>query len=172
MHMLFKAIKLVKFKYPDVKLIVPGIENKPKYKNGYLNYLSNLKSKLGLKDNVCYVGNIDADEIIKKMQSSSVCVVSSAMEGASATIREAMFLGVPCIASARGGMTNLIDNEINGYTYDYYDYKTLSNLIISLFEDEKKARSFSEKSIKFSEKMHDRETNYNKLIEIYKELLN
>jgi glycosyltransferase involved in cell wall biosynthesis len=74
------------------------------------------------------------------------------MEGASATIREAMFLGVPCIASARGGMTNLIDNGISGYTYDYNDYKTLSNLIITLFEDEKKSTLFFRKIYKVRRK--------------------
>ena len=98
----------------------------------------------------------------------NVCVVSSAIEGASATVCEAMMIGTPCICPYRGGMTELLRDKESGFYYDFPEYSVLATRIKQLFADKQLCKKFSENTIKDAELRHNREKNYMELTEIYK----
>ncbi len=94
--------------------------------SGYTRYILDEIKRLGIEKNVEFVGSQKTDGIIKLMLQSNVTVVPSAMENASATLRESMHLGVPSIAAFRGGMPELINDGETGYLYDYSEYEFLA----------------------------------------------
>jgi len=55
-------------------------------------------------------------------------VCSSMSESGPATIIEAMSLGIPAITSRSCGLSNLIEDEHNGFTYDFNDIDRLTNV--------------------------------------------
>ncbi len=174
LHILLRAVAIVKNKYPDVRLHVPGGKannGKPVVRNGYIKYLTKLIKKLDLEENVIFDGTLSAENVRKNLLSAHICVVPSAMEGASATVCEAMMVGTPAICAYRGGMTELITDGVNGFTYDFPEYPLLAYKIMKLFEDDEMALRFSAQSMERAQKRHNREKNPRDMVEVYKEIL-
>ncbi len=174
LHNLFRAVAIVKEFYPDVKVRVPGMkqENGRLAKNsGYAMYLADLIEKLGLCENVEFLGSQTEDEMLSNMLHSHVQVVPSAIEGPSLVLREGMHLGVPTIASFRGGMADFVDDKVNGFLYDYQEYPYLANRIIQIFENDDLAVKLSKNAIEKAEQAHDRERNAKDYYEMYKIIL-
>ena len=171
LHMLIRAVAIVKKHYPDVSLRIPANNDNYKTANGYERYLLRLIKKMNLEDNVCFVGRKNADGVVEELLKAHVCIVPSAMEGASATMREAMMIGTPGICSYRGGMTALLRDGESGFYYDFKEYPMLADRIMRLFSDDDLCMQFSMKVIQDAEVFHDRERNYRQLLGIYEELL-
>lgn len=173
LHQLVRALGIVKQKYPNVKLIVPGSNaknGKLKVINGYTKFLESEIIKNKVEENICFCGGLSAEKVAEQMIKSHVTVVPSAMEGASATMCEAMYLGVPCIGTFRGGITELIEDRNNGYLYDYPEYTYLADRIIELFSDDNIAKEFSQKNITAAEQRHMRDINAQKYHDMYFEI--
>ena len=171
-HILIDALALVKVKYPDVKLYVPGNNTTYEKSNGYERYVRKKIAKLGLENNVEFVGRKNSTEIVELLQKARICVIPSAMEGASASLREAMMIGTPSICSYRGGMVDLLQDGTNGYCYDFTEYPVLADRICRLFEDREICLKFSEKSKEDAEIRHARQKNYQDLKNIYCDMTN
>lgn len=172
-HIVIEALNLVKRKIPDVKAIFLASkqENGKLIPNsGYTKYIADLIKKYNLEENVQFVSGQRADGVIDLMTHSHITVIPSAIENASATLREAMHLGSPCISAFRGGMTELVDNGKNGFLYDYTEYEFLAGRIVELLKDDKLAIEFSKNSIEKSSCWHNKEKNKNDYIQMYKEI--
>lgn len=173
-HILLKALSIVKKKYPDVKayFLLPNTKDgKFVINNGYGKIVNKLIQKLDIEQNVTFIPPQATDGVIESMLRVNCAVIPSAMENASATLREAMHLGVPSIAAYRGGMAELIDEGKDGMLYDFPEYEVLAEKICKLFEDEQLARRISCGAIKKAEKWHDRDKNPADLDELYRTIL-
>lgn len=171
-HQLFRAVDIVKRVYPQTKLYIPGMGNpdgKLEVTNGYTKYLNKLLKELHLEENVVFLGRQSGEEMMKHMRSANVVVVPSAIESTSLILREAMYLGCPCIASFRGGMADYITDKYDGYLYDYQEYPYLAGRIIQVFEDEN-IGEMSRHAIMKSEKEQDPRKNYDEYIQMYQEI--
>lgn len=175
LHILVKALAIVKQKYPDVKLMIPGggkAENgrltKP---TSYTRYIEKMIVELGLENNVVFAGNLSAEQVAERLCKSHLCVVPSAIEGASATLCEAMYIGTPSICAHRGGMVDLLIDGECGFTYDFPEYPLLAQRIIQLFEDDTLCQKFSELEKKRAFERHNREKNTKRMLEVYEEVL-
>jgi len=171
LHVLLRAIAIVKNRYPEACLLIPANKSDYKKANAYEKYVLRLIRKLGIEENVRFIGRKSASEVAEILANSHICVVPSAMEGASATMCEAMMVGTPGICSYRGGMTDLLRDGESGFFYDFKEYPVLASRIMTLFEDDELCKKFSERVITDAEIRHDRDDNYSQLIEIYEELL-
>lgn len=171
-HILFKALGIVKKQYPDVLLCIPSSNffNNP---NGeYEKYLSDLARKLDIVNNISFVGRLNEQEMMENMRSAHTVVVPSAIEGTSLVLHEAMYLGVPCIASFRGGMGDYVRDKETGLLYDFEEYTFLAQRISMLFGDDDFANRISEAAVKQSEETHNRNRNIRDLVEMYNEVYN
>ncbi len=171
LHILLRAVAIVKKTYPHVRLLVPANQSDYARANAYERYVLRLIKKLDIQENVCFVGRKSAEQVAEILSVSHVCVVPSAMEGASATMCEAMMVGTPGICAYRGGMTDLLRDGESGFYYDFKEYPVLASRIMKLFEDDALCQSFSARVITDAQARHDREKNYRQLIEIYEQLL-
>ncbi len=171
-HQLFRAVEIVKRSYPQTKLYIPGMgtpDGKLKVASGYTKYLRKLLKKLNLEKNVFFLGRQSGAEMVKNMRRANVVVVPSAIEGNPLVLREAMYLGCPCITSFRGGMADYITDKYDGYLYDYQEYPYLAERIIQVFEDDA-VEEMSRRAVKKAEKRHDPEKNYAEHIQMYQEI--
>ena len=173
-HMVLPAIKLIREQYPDVKFVFLAGKVKEGMlvpTSGYTRYILDEIKRLKIEDNVEFVENQNADGSIKLMLKSNVAIVPSAVENASATLREAMHLGVPSIAAFRGGMPELINDGENGFLYDYTESEFLAGRIMEVFSNDILAKKLSTHAIKTAEKWHDREKNVFDMLQVYHEIL-
>lgn len=175
LHVLIRAVGLLKKRYPDVRLYVPGsnaISGRLSAPNAYEMYLLKLIKKENLIDNVIFIGRKSDAEVIECLKKARVCVVPSAMEGASTTICEAMMTGTPCICSYRGGMTDLLVDGETGFTYDFPEFPVLAEKISIVFEDDELCLRFSKRSLANAKKRHNQQENYSVLKKIYSTIIN
>lgn len=150
LHILLKALSIVKNKYPDVKLHIPGsklrehssIKNKLK-QTGYEKIIHGLIKSLNLRDNVEYVGRLTADEMARMMSESNCFVMSSSIENHSSTLKEALTVGVPSVASSVGGVPEYAENGVNCLLYRFEEYEMLAFQIVKLFEWDSLCESLS-----------------------------
>ena len=170
---LIKAVALVRDVYPQVKVkaLLPGRKDGKFYvKTGYQKLVKYWLDKYQLWDNFDFLSGLSAQGVIDTMLKCHCCVVPSAMENASSTLREAMHLGVPSIASFRGGMTHLIDDRVDGFFFDYPEYPVLAMRIMELFQSDDLCMNISRNAIEKAEKWHDRKQNVDSMYNVYKEI--
>lgn len=106
--------------------------------------LKNLTRDFGIGRSVHFVGW--QQDVVPYLQMFDVGVNCSANEGLSNTIMEYMAYGVPCIVARAGGNEELIENGVNGYTFELDDDNELAQLIIALLDDKMKQKEFALKS--------------------------
>lgn len=169
-HIVMRAINIVKKEFPDAKFVflASKAENGRLVPvSGYQKYILNMIKKLEIEDNVEFVGPQNTNGVIDLMLASNIVLVPSAIENASATLREAMHLGVPSIASFRGGMPELIENGKSGFLYDYTEYEYLAGRIMEIFSNDSLALSLSENAVKAAVVWHNREKNVSDMKAVY-----
>lgn len=174
LHILIRAIAIVRQSYPDVRLVVPGMgdgSGRLAATSGYAKYIRALLRQLELTDCVEFLGRQTGDQMMSRMRRAHVVVVPSAIEGTSLVLRESMFLGVPCVASFRGGMADFISDKRDGFLYDYQEYPYLAQRVMELFENDELCREFSERAIVKAEAAHDRAVNVRAYLQMYRDIM-
>ena len=177
LHMILKALAVVKQSYPDVKLYVPGTAPKALNsikarlkQNGYDKLIREMIDELGLAENVTYTGRLTADEMAKMMSESNCFVMASAIENHSSTLKEAMTVGTPCVASYVGGVPEYAINGENCLLYRFEDYEVMAKNICKLFRDKELCAKLSNNAMGQMRKPKDR-TDYEKMGTIFSEIV-
>lgn len=139
-HVLFKALAIVKKRYPKVKCYIPGDSiidlDCLKRRTGYVKYLKELIKDGDLEENIIYTGPLSSEDMAKRLAISSLFVMPSLVENHSSSLIEAMVVGVPCISSFVGGVPNVVNHNINGLLYNSLDYEALAGYIMKVLDDE------------------------------------
>ena len=174
LHILLQAVAILKDKYPAIKIIVPGMQGlngNVKITGAYSRYLNKLIKKLNLVGHIEFLGKQSEEQMIQNVLSSHITVIPSAIEGTSLILREAMYLGCPCIASFRGGMADFISDKADGFLYDFPEYPYLATRIEQLFDSDELCKAFSVKAIEKAAITHEKGSGCLALLNIYKAVL-
>jgi|GEM_PF-4960223 glycosyltransferase involved in cell wall biosynthesis len=110
-------------------------------------------------------------EVIRLIASSELLVVPSLIEGLPTVILEAFASGTAVIASRIGGITELIDDGVNGFLFKAGDYLELSRLINQLLQDKELLKSITIKAKEKVKRQYDWKHVIDKYLKIYEECL-
>lgn len=179
LHMVLKALEIIKRRYPDVKLyvsgfnIIKGNSLKEKLKlTSYGVYIKKLIAKYNLRDNVSFVGLLDEDAICDRYLKANVFVSASVIENESNSLGESKCLGVPTVASYVGGCTNFLDHKKDCLAYPFNEPYMLAEYVCDIFADGRLAESLSRQARKNALIVHSREENIDQLVRIYTQINN
>jgi glycosyltransferase involved in cell wall biosynthesis len=104
-QMLLHAVAILAERVPNVRLVVVG--------TGPLeDHLQRLAERLGIGDRTLFTGS--RRDVLELLPGFDVFCLSSQFEGLSIALVEAMATGVPCVATAVGGMPEVIDAGVSG----------------------------------------------------------
>ncbi len=146
-HILLKSLFLLKKQYPGIKLHLAGdFQQGSKFykKGGYVKFLEKLIKLYDL--DVVFLGPLNASELIQEMKKCDVMVQPSFVESYSLALAEAMTVGIPCVVSFAGAMSELaIDNE-SALFYSPMDYYKCARQISRLLESQDLSNKLSQKS--------------------------
>ena len=144
LHILIKAVGLLKKRYPKIQLHLAGqINVGSRLLDGYSVYISNLIRKHELFNNIHFLGSIDENSIIKELQQCSVCVVPSFIETYCLAFAESMVLGVPTVVSYAGALPEFANHKKDALFYNSIDYYTLAEYIDNLIQNRELAQFIS-----------------------------
>lgn len=95
--------------------------------------IKSLIGELGISNRVHMLGF--RKDVVSVMQSLDVFMISSATEGLGTIVLEAFAAGVPVVATAAGGIPELVENGVTGLLVPVRDYKGLCKDVLRIFAD-------------------------------------
>lgn len=95
---------------------------------------------------------VDADEVAKLMDDSTLLAMSSDSEGFPRVIMEAFSRGRPVVATAVGGIPDLVESGTNGVLVQTRDAQTLAGALVSVLEDRAFAERLSQGALRSAER--------------------
>ena len=167
LHQVLKAMPLILKYYPDTKVYVAGddITKKSWYRlAGYGAYIKHLIKQYKLENHVFFAGILNEQEICKQYLKSNVFICPSSIENSPNSLGEAQLLGVPCIASYVGGVPDMMKG-CEEFMYRFEEVEMLANRVCDIFS--KYSQSGNDQMQKEANSRHHKETNSNRLFEIY-----
>jgi glycosyltransferase involved in cell wall biosynthesis len=173
-HFMLDALRIIKKKYPNVKLYCAGSEtmlSKVAYPNWrrrtYEKYLFKLMQEYGLIDNIVLCGSLDETEMRDQYLNANVFVSASTIENSPNSVGEAMLLGVPVVSSDVGGVSSLMVHGKEGYLYPADEPYMLAHYVCKIFENSELACELSNNARIRAQETHSPQKNSKELIEIY-----
>lgn len=169
------AVAKLKDKYPDVKLYIPGAvqTRKPEflYDSVFIRHIRKIINQYGLENNVCFAGRLSADEMAQRMEKSHVFVMPSCVETHSSSLREAMFVGTPCVSASVGSVPEFLHNGNNGFLYRYGESETLAYYIDKIFSDDALAKEIGSCGKKIINEKYEQDTIGEKTYSLYQQMI-
>lgn len=164
---LLKALKIVKNKIPDVKLIVGG-------KGVLLDHYQEMAASLGLKDNVEFAGFIPHEEIADYYSQTSVFVlpsISSLQEGFGIVALEALACQTPVVTTDIVGVAQDLKQIQGGIVTSPRDTQKLADAITQILSDVEMQKEMGQRGRKLVEEKYTWKDVANSMEKVYKEIL-
>ena len=117
-----------------------------------------------------FLGKEEMTEVTRKCK--FVVVPSIWYENCPYSVLETLAIGKPIIGSNMGGIPELVENNNNGYIYQYDKIDELAEKMEELFENPKKVKEFSKNSKELAREKYSRFKYYKDLMEIYERAKN
>ncbi|MFH0805692.1 MAG: glycosyltransferase family 4 protein, partial [Patescibacteria group bacterium] len=157
---LIKAMPKILKKYESANLLIIG--------NGQQeDNLKKLSYKLGVNQNVHFIGSIKNDELPYYYNSADVFVLASLREGLPVVLMEAMSSGCPVVATNIAGNPDIIDNGKNGFLIKIKSPKEISQAVIKILSDEDLKNRFIKNARKTIKEKYDWQIIANKFKTIF-----
>ncbi|MBQ4154081.1 MAG: glycosyltransferase [Clostridia bacterium] len=143
---------------PAFKLLLPGKDSM----NGFCQALA---KKHGLEEKIHFLGF--RRDIPKLIKISDIAVSSSNQEGLPVNVMEAIYVGLPIVATACRGNADLIDNGKNGYIVDINDSKGFCENVMKVYNMTQSQREEIKEYDKTVIKQYLLENVIEKIVNIY-----
>lgn len=141
-----EAIALVRQRHPGATLELVG--------DGPLRAESQARANaLGLGDGVRFLGQ--RGDVPTLLAGASVALHASRYEGSPLTVMEAMAAGVPIVATAAGGMDELVREGETGFVTPF-DAQAIADRIVELLDDPAKAAAMGDVGRQRARLLYDR----------------
>lgn len=124
--MLFEALQKVRLRYPDARLVLVG----PDHADGAYERLAR---QMGLADGVIFAGW--RSDIGACLRAADIAVASSLREGLALNIVEAMYCGLPVVATDNRGHVPIIRDGENGFLVHIGDSEAMARRVIEILGD-------------------------------------
>ncbi len=125
-----------------------------------------------LQEKISLLGFLNQDEMKKKIKNCKFVVVPSIWyENCPYSVMETLAIGKPVIGSNIGGIPELVQNNKNGYVYEYNNTQELSDKMKQLFENQKIVDEFSKNAKEIAKELYSKEIYYKRIEKIYSNLV-
>ena len=121
--------------------------------------------------NLEFLGKLNGSEMVEQLCSSNFYIHPSYIENSPNSVCEAMALGMPVISTNVGGVSSLIDDNVDGILVQEGEPYSLSAAVINLTNNYEYAKLLGENARKRAIKRHDPEKIVNRLLDIYKTII-
>jgi glycosyltransferase involved in cell wall biosynthesis len=121
--------------------------------------------------NLEFLGKLNGSEMVEQLCSSNFYIHPSYIENSPNSVCEAMALGMPVISTNVGGVSSLINDNVDGILVQEGEPYSLSAAVINLTNNYEYAKLLGENARKRAILRHDPEKIVNRLLDIYKTII-
>lgn len=161
---LMRAFVRVKSVMPHVHLLVVGDGTE-------MPALKSLAHEFGITRNVTFTGRVSDEDLVELHKVPTVFCMPSPAELQSIATLEAMASGQPVVAVDAGALSELCQNERNGYLTEQDNDEMIAEGLQKILEDEALREEMSQASLAIAT-THDLNTTLARFEEIYTDLVN
>jgi len=133
--------------------------------------LEELRRRLGLDAHVEFTGALEQTEVLGWLQRASVAVLTSESEGMPVSLMEAAACGVPAVATAVGGVSELVVDGVTGLLASPNDAAGLAEALHRLLSDPSLAGRMGTAARRRAEEEFSVKRQVNSLLAIWSEVL-
>lgn len=165
-NQIIDAVVLLKKTIPNIKLAIGG-------KGDYLNYLKDYVNKLGLNNNIKFLGFLTEEEKAEILGKAWFFLTMAEKEGWGITVIEANAMKTPAIGSDVAGLRDSIQNKQTGYLVPLGNSELLANKIKELIKNKSEYKTLANKAYEWSKKFtwdHSANSFLERVIDWYPEL--
>ena len=173
--LLLEAFRYIALKHHDVELLFVGpdrginVEGKTLMFN---DYIERFIPESGIKKRIQFLGHCDSAVIAELRQKSLVTIVCSRYEVFSISLVEALAAGCPTVATAVGGMKEIIINEYNGLLAEPESAVSIAEKALELITNPVKMQALSKNAIEDCKKRFAPEVVAALTVNYYRTVLN
>lgn len=124
---LIESIKLINKKCKSVRLIIIGDGEER-------NSLEKRSNELNLEHQITFIGKVPHKKVMEYMIATDIFVLPSLSEGLSIVCLEAMFSGLPIIATKVGGLPEVVKDGRNGFLVEPKNPEEMAEKVLLLLE--------------------------------------
>ena len=145
------AFRLIALQNKEVELVFVGPDRGVNLNGesiGIYNYLERFIPEDNVKRRIQFLGHCDSRTIAKLRSSSLVTVFPSRYENFPVSLLEALAAGCPTVATAVGGIKEIIVDNYNGLLAEPDSAESIAEKVLELIDDPEKMQLLSKNAIK------------------------
>lgn len=164
-HLLLKVLPDILEYDKKIKLVIVGT-------GPYLSKLKNIANKLNISESVIFTGRVSDDDLPRYYNLADIFVnLTMRLEGLPLVIIEAMACEKPVVASAIGGIKDVIEDGVSGILVAPGNINALKGNIIKVLGDEQLAHEFGKNARKRVVERFSLDRMVEDTIKVYEEVL-
>lgn len=149
--LMLDAFRLIALQNKEVELVFVGPDRGVNLNGesiGIYNYLERFIPEDNVKRRIQFLGHCDSQTIAKLRSSSLVTVFPSRYENFPVSLLEALAAGCPTVATAVGGIKEIIVDNYNGLLAEPDSAESIAEKVLELIDDPEKMQLLSKNAIK------------------------
>lgn len=172
--LVIEAFRLVALKNNEIELLFVGpdrgvtIDGKSVHFN---EYVERFIQEDGIKQRIHFLGHCNQDHISDLRKNALVTVVCSRYETFSIALIEALAAGCPTVATAVGGMKEIVIDDYNGLFAESESPESIAEKVLILISDPEKMQRLSKNAIEDCKKRFSPEVVAAQTVEYYQSVL-
>lgn len=155
--------------HPDTRFLIVGDNSLVDLNRLHFEEVSTILSALGIADRFIFTGH--RDDVPRLIAAMDICVLSTHKEGFPLSILEMMAMRKPVVATAVGGIPEIVKPGINGFLHPHGDSLQLADAIISLIADPKARRKMGQAAYEEVKKNYARDTYIENISKAYRDVI-
>jgi len=162
---LIRALQIIRENFSNVRLFIVG-------KGEQMSKLNALVINLGLAGNVSFLSEYTPNENMPSIYNScDIFVLPSLIEPVGIAAIEALSCGLPIITTSVGGLSDVVEQNLNGFLVPSRDHVSIAKKTFFLLEDEGLRRKFGEASRRLALQKFDYKKVAQRTLKIYEEII-
>jgi glycosyltransferase involved in cell wall biosynthesis len=125
-------------RHPDTRFLIVGDNSLEELNRNHYDEVLNKLNKLGIADSFIFTGH--RDDVPRLIAAMDQFVLSTHREGFPLSILEAMAMGKPVVATAVGGIPEIVTQGVTGYLHQHGNSQELADALLRLMDNPEEAR--------------------------------
>jgi glycosyltransferase involved in cell wall biosynthesis len=164
---LLKAVSIIKKQQPNTTLsVVGGVDTV------YMNHLKNMCFELNITENVSFLGFLPTQKDIHEFAyEAKICVLPTYHDILPGTVLESMFLKLPVVAYAVGGLPELNKSDETIKLVELHNIEQLAKKMLELLLNVEKRKLLTDNALKYVDIRFNNTNVVNDIINAYNKIL-
>ena len=160
---LIEAMSIVVKKFPLLKLKIIAGGDDTKYRK--------MVKQHNLDNNIIFMGRLHRDDVMKNLATAYCSIVPSRAEAFGYVVIEAFSVKTPVIGSNTGGISEIVDDNINGMLFPVGDSQILAEKIVLMLSNQELRNNCADNAYMSFQKKYDLDNNINYTTQILHKLI-